>query len=96
MILVFFKNSEAYLFSIKFLKYFFGEKAAFLFIHNPILAFLPFLSVGIIHAKNPGAIFLPTNIYTKSGSRFVSTISAPIPLRYSVGSGKANLSLIFE
>jgi len=64
--------------------------------HKPVLAFVPSLFVGIIHAKKPGAIFSPTKISTKSGFRFVLFISAPNPLKNSFGSGRINLSLIFE
>jgi len=57
----------------------------FCFMHKPILAFVPSLFVGIIHAKKPGAMWFPTKISTKSEFRFVFVISAPIPLRISVG-----------
>ena len=64
--------------------------------HKPILASVPFLLVGIIQAKKPGAMLCPTYISTKSGSRVVFVISIPIPFKISSGWGRLNVSLVFE
>lgn len=61
---------------------------------KPILAFS--FSVGIIHAKNPGASFLPRKMCTKLGSTSMFSTSAPSPSMISCGSGRLNIFLTFD